>query len=209
MARSERLEDAMPRENEVKYILDDARGDLEGHLAASPDWVAYDVLQAYLGKGTRIRRFTPLAGGAVEYVFSFKRRVDGEAVEIETPMAERDFLQLLPTAETVLSKRRYKLQDRDVAWDVDFLKAAGGDTYCALAEAEMPEGMDQPARVPACVAEHVLHYAGRAGGYSSRKLSDPAYVAKVMSALRADARSRRCEPRCDPGAYSPSAVLAA
>jgi hypothetical protein len=191
----------MAVENEVKYVLDDPRGDLEAHLLASPGVEAFDVFQVYLSKDARIRRFTPLDGGPSQLWFSFKRKVDGVQIEIETPMEERDFRALLPTAEVAVRKRRFKFADGDVHWDVDFLKDQSGNTYFVLAEAEMPEAMDAPGHVPGCVAAHLLRYVGRGGGFGNRRLADQGYVKRALKALRSEAKAAGLTPSCDPADY--------
>ena len=191
----------MPIENERKYILDDRAGTLERHLAACPGITGLNVLQAYVTEDTRIRRFTPLDGGPREYVFSFKRKVAGDQIEIETPISREDFRALLPTASISFVKHRFKFAEGDVHWDVDFLKTRAGSTYFALAEAEMPAGMAAPASMPGPVSAHLLLDVGDARGFGARRLADTGYALKLLSGLRARADRKGMLPSLDASEY--------
>lgn len=182
----------MPVENEVKYVLQDPDGQLAAWLAQHPDAHAATIDQGYLADNVRLRRFT-YADGTVAHVHSAKYRVgDGRQVEIEVGISEEDFCALWPACERSLRKRRYTLADGAVHWDVDFLlHPVTGAVYFVLAEAEMPEEMEAPAYLPEHIAAHLVYDAGRQKGYSSRRLSDPAYAAAVM---------KRLMKACRPGA---------
>lgn len=173
----------MPIENERKFVLRDPDGTLERALAtASPPWRRYAVRQAYIDAGgLRIRRFEDADG--VRHIFSFKRQVEGDMVEIETPMSARDFERLWTLRREALEKVRYHLDDGDCGWDVDFFKN-GERTYFALAEVEMPEGRAEPPPPLALLAPYVLMLVPRGDQrFASRKLADTAHADRLTDEL--------------------------
>ena len=187
----------MPAENEVKYVLDDPENNLENHLTETLQ--GYDILQSYLDRDSRLRIFRPNNGefsfikrnGGRELlkegdmpVFSFKRKIAGRQIEIETDVSADDATALLPSAELYVRKRRFSIQDGEVKWDIDFFKGRAGNTYFILAEAEMPEHMQEPERIPACISAHLLLSIGRASGFGNRKLADEKAVSAAFSVMR-------------------------
>ena len=130
--------------------------------------------QGYLNAETRIRCFTAQDGSA-ELVFSYKRAMpEGDAVEIETALSERDFSRLWPTCSSSLHKLRYKFAHGGLHWDVDFIQH-GGATAFALAEVEMPERMDLPDSIPEVLQGFLCAPVPRLQGarYSSHSLCSP------------------------------------
>src|SRR5512134_1552212 len=97
----------MPIENERKFVLRAGDGALERALdAACPPWTRQVVRQAYLdAPGLRIRRFE--RAGDTEHIFSYKRRVGAEMVEIETSMSAADFERLWTLRREALEKVRF------------------------------------------------------------------------------------------------------
>ncbi|HEX2891921.1 hypothetical protein [Vineibacter terrae] len=173
----------MPIENERKLVLRDPEGRLEQALAAAcPPWTRRAIRQAYLdAPGLRIRRFeTP---DAVEHIFSFKRPIGAEMVEIETAVSEVDFQRLWTLRRETLEKVRFHLAAGDCGWDVDFFKVEGR-TYFALAEVEMPAGRDDPPETPAILSPHVILLVPRGDErFASKKLADPDYATRQMQAV--------------------------
>jgi len=169
----------MPIENERKLVLRDPDGALERALgAACPPWTRREIRQAYLdAPGLRIRRFEGPAG--VEHIFSYKRPVGAEMVEIETIMSPADFERLWSMRRETLEKVRFHLPAGDCGWDVDFFKK-DGRTYFALAEVEMPEGQDEPPASPTLIAPHVALLVPRGDErFASKKLADPDHAMRV------------------------------
>ena len=71
----------MPIENERKFVLRDD-GKLEGLLAARPGVSRNFLRQAYLdAPGLRIRSIE--ADGKIDHLFTYKRMIDGQVVEID------------------------------------------------------------------------------------------------------------------------------
>jgi CYTH domain-containing protein len=172
----------MPIENERKFVLDDD-GTLERRLAATPGVTCSYLRQAYLdASGLRIRSIE--SKGAVRHIFSFKRPVDDQMVEIETEIAPIDFERLWTLRRETLQKARYSWRDGRFHWDVDFFKA-GDRTYFALAEVEMPEAETVPPPPPAILAPHVLLLAPRGDPrFTSKRLADKAHAERLLADVR-------------------------
>ena len=75
----------MPIENERKFVLE-GRWRPGAALVATPGVTRSFLRQAYLDvSGMRIRSVE--GGGAIRHVFTYKRPVDGQMVEIETEIS--------------------------------------------------------------------------------------------------------------------------
>jgi len=173
----------MPIENERKFVLDEDGG-LETRLAQAPGVVRSSLTQAYLDSpGARIRSIE--SGGRTRYVFTFKRPVDGQLVEIETDISEADFKRLWSVCRESLRKTRYSWADGRFHWDIDFFKTAGGRTYFALAEVEMPEQEQRPPEVPARLASHLVGQAPLGDPrFASKQLADQAHAERLLAEIR-------------------------
>ena len=177
----------MPIENELKFVLHDPAGALERALATQPGASAALLRQAYLeSAGVRIREIADAAGRRA--VFTFKRTIDGEVVEIETALSAADFARLWSTRRETLVKRRYHLPAGDCAWDIDFFKDgddAGSPTFFALAEVEMPEGRVVAPAPPGVLAPYVIHAVEQGDErYTSKRLSSVEHARGLMATLR-------------------------
>lgn len=174
----------MPIENERKFVLDDTSGALETRLAAGPGVTRAFLRQAYLdASGLRIRSIEGSEG--TRHIFSFKRQVDGQMVEIETEISKIDFERLWKIRCETLQKARYSWPDGPFHWDVDFFKAEDGRTYFALAEVEMPEDATTPPPPPACLAPHVLLLAPLDDpNFTSKRLSDQGHAERLLAETR-------------------------
>ena len=173
----------MPIENERKFVLQDD-GALERRLAAAPGVVRSFLRQAYLdASGVRIRAIE--SGGKTRHIFSFKRPVDDQMVEIETEIAAIDFERLWTLRRETLLKTRYSWRDGRFHWDVDFFKT-GDRTYFALAEVEMPETDTVPPPPPPILAPHVLLLAPRGDPrFTSKRLADKTHAERLLADVRA------------------------
>lgn len=174
----------MPIENERKFVLEDD-GALERTLAARPDVTHSFLRQAYLdASGLRIRAID--SAGPTRHVFTYKRPVDDQMVEIETEIAAVDFERLWKLRRETLQKARYSWNEGRFHWDVDFFKADDGSTYFALAEVEMPETETKPPRPPAVLAPHVLLLAPRSDPrFTSKRLADRGHAERLLADVRA------------------------
>jgi len=174
----------MPIENERKFVLE-LEPTLERRLAAAPGVVRSHLRQAYLeASGLRIRAIE--SGGRIRHIFSYKRSVDDQMVEIETEISPIDFERLWKLRREALQKMRYSWRDGRFHWDVDFFKGDDGSTYFALAEVEMPETDTVPPPPAAILAPHVLLLAPRNDErFTSKRLSDRRHAERLLADVRA------------------------
>ena len=166
----------MPTENERKYVLSDP----EAVRALWPpeDWD--DVRQGYLPGDARIRRRT--RGGRTTETFTYKIDAPGRLIEIETGLEPRDFDDLWPLTTRRIHKRRRAMTDaHGLAWDIDLFLDPEGRFYFAMAECEMPEGMDAPPEVLPELASLIRYVVprDRQTEFVNSRLGDPAYAAAL------------------------------
>ena len=175
----------MPVENEHRYVVHDSEGKLRRRLLALPDNTVQRIHQAYLAKGTRIRRIEDERTSQVGWSFAYKNDLTGHVVEIETSISFEDFERLWSASFDRQVKRRIKFADGEIGWDVDFF-GKRSSPYFVKAEAEMPERLwncHTPPEPAAVLAPYVLYVAGKESGFTSRKLGDRAYAEKLMERL--------------------------
>lgn len=147
----------MPIENERKFVLMDDQA-LESRLTKAPGVSRNFLRQAYLdAPGLRIRSVA--SNDRIDHLFTYKRTIEGQVVEIETALSAIDFARLWTQRVETLQKVRYSWNDGRFHWDVDFFKRDDGTTYFAMAEVEMPEEETIPPPVPAILAGHVVGMA--------------------------------------------------
>jgi CYTH domain-containing protein len=177
----------MPIENERKFVLEDD-GRLEQQLANAPGVTRSLLRQAYLDvSGLRIRSIE--AQGTKRHVFTYKRLVERQVVEIETDISAADFERLWSQRVVMLQKARYSWPDGRFHWDVDFFKGDEDCTYFALAEVEMPEDEKMPPPLPPQLAGHLLAMAP-AGDlrFTSKRLADRAHAEGLLADIRKKGR---------------------
>ncbi len=163
----------MPVENERKYVLKPtfAKDALEG-------WARFDIRQAYLDDGPRIREF----GG--DCLFTYKKWAPQvkELVEIETAISREDFDLLWPLCVEAVQKTRYIKETHDGEWVVDFLLDAQGDVYFVLAEVELARFKALPDEIPAEISNHIVFaVAADDNRFTNKKLSDPDYARHLLA----------------------------
>jgi CYTH domain-containing protein len=173
----------MPIENERKFVLHDD-GQLESQLAGLPNVRRSLLRQAYLDvSGVRIRAID--GDGPSRHVFTFKRMIQGQIVEIETEISIADFQRLWSERRETLQKTRYSWQDGPFHWDVDFFKTDDGHSYFAQAEVEMPEDHETPPPLPQCLASHLLAMAPAGDQrFTSKRLADRGHAERLLTEIR-------------------------
>lgn len=173
----------MPIENERKYVLDDLSGALESRVAAMPGVKRTYLRQAYLeAPGLRIRSIEAVE--RTQYIFTYKRSVADQMVEIETEMSRIDFERLWTLRRETLEKARYAWTDGRFHWDVDFFNTDDGATYFAMAEVEMPEDEATPPPPPAILAPHVLLLAPRNDArFTSKRIADRQHAEGLLAEI--------------------------
>ena len=132
----------MPVENELKVILhaDNLAAVLKS-FKKNPECKTYDITQGYLSGSARIRHVVPHDSTQKEqYLFTYKTKVGGNVVEIETDISLHDYNKLFLIVKPVIHKTRIKYKNNQHTWDIDFFKTPkSGNIYLAMAEVEMPE----------------------------------------------------------------------
>ncbi len=164
----------MPTENERKYVLSDPKA----VLALWPRETWSEIRQAYLRGDARIRRRSAEAD-SFTYKIAAPSGDSERLIEIETPLEPRDFDDLWPLTTRRIHKLRHTTTDaHGHQWDVDVFFDEAGDLYLAMAECELPEGVEAPPQVLPELAPHVRYLVPRARQteFANTRLSDPAYV---------------------------------
>jgi CYTH domain-containing protein len=164
----------MPTENERKYVLRDPQAVLE--LWPRETWS--EIRQAYLRGDARIRR---RSGEADSFTYKIAAGEEGRGrlIEIETALEARDFDDLWPLATRRIHKlRRTETDAAGHQWDVDVFFDEEGALYLAMAECELPEGVEAPEAVLPALQSHVRYPVPRSRQteFANTRLSDPAYV---------------------------------
>lgn len=134
----------MPVEHEYKYILDDNCSELLDKLERK--YAKQHIHQVYLTKNNRFRAIVKQTKKttSVNWYHTFKKKIDGEVLEIETGITNEDF-DMICRAENLgaLHKIRYTIPQLHGQWDIDFLLTAplaeGGTIYFCCAECEQPK----------------------------------------------------------------------
>lgn len=164
----------MPTENERKYVLRDPQAVLE--LWPRETWS--EIRQAYLRGDARIRRRSG-QGDSFTYKISAPSDAGERLIEIETTLDARDFDDLWPlTTRRIHKLRRTETDAHGHQWDVDVFFNEAGDLYLAMAECELPEGIEAPEAVLPSLQVQVRYLVPRARQteFANTRLSDPAYV---------------------------------
>lgn len=186
----------MPTENELKFVLNPAHfhSDMRHRDLGYPRSLIH---QGYLYQkkksNLRVRMSTgdSTPSNPDKFLMTYKRQISDRVVEINTPICERDFMDLWDLCEETLMKVRVFVD----GWDVDFFLDSLDRVYFVLAECEMPEGQDRPDTVPDLVANSLIYEVPRDDDrFSSRKLSNVPYsralLRKVFNKGKKNERSR-------------------
>lgn len=163
----------MPTENERKYVLSDPDAILA--LWDRAGW--NEIRQGYLPGDARIRR--KIKAGRTAEAFTYKIAAAGRLVEIETALDARDFDDLWPLTDRRIHKlRRSETDAHGLLWDIDLFLDRAGRFYLAMAECEMPEGMEAPPAILPALADRVRYVVPleRQTEFVNARLADPAYV---------------------------------
>jgi CYTH domain-containing protein len=144
--------------------------------------------QAYLDvSGMRIRSVEE--NGAVRHVFTYKRPVNGQVVEIETEISPIDFERLWSQGRETLQKVRYSWTDGPFHWDVDFFKTDDSRTYFTQAEVEMPEDQTEPPPLPPSLVGYLLATAPAGDPrFASKRLADRTHAEKLLADIKSKGR---------------------
>lgn len=167
-------------ENELKYVL---RTDTSPRFLEKYCGLPAVINQGYLPGKARIRsKGTPKN---TTYYFTYKLAVDDVIFEIEKKITHHEFKTLWPHTDRRLIKLRYLKMDGDVQWDIDLFLTSLNEQYFAMAEAEMPETMKAPPRIPGFLREVMLYEVPRERSkeFTSSRVSNPEYAQTLLDAI--------------------------
>lgn len=176
----------MPTENELKYVLDINSEKAITRVAKS----SYHIKQGYLfsksGTTLRIRKstFSSKKKEKEKFVLCFKQNTGERLLEIEKTINKRDFDDLWNLAKNKLEKIRYEISVRGELWEVDYFRD-GIETYFAMAEHEMPEGVLEPSFIPEIIEKYLLFSVQRDDDrFTSRKISNIKYAKELFETIK-------------------------
>jgi CYTH domain-containing protein len=176
-------------ENERKYVLSDNDPKrLFNQLLNYPGATYSDIDQGYLPEnGCRIRRSVDRSiTGHTKCEFTYKKRINGQQVEIETIISYDDFSRLWTQVGKIITKWRVVIPTYADTWEVDFFRAANTDKpYLVMAEVELPEGKVGPDSLPDFISNNLLHaveYGDKR--FDSKELSKPLLVAGLIEKIK-------------------------
>ncbi len=170
----------MPIENERKYVILETEA-VERRFAEIAQTVI-PIRQRYLVTEKRMSarvRCSNYKEGP-EYVFTFKKNINSEVIEIETEITEDDFNMMWPAATNGVEKTRYIYE----GWEVDFFKHDDFN-YLAVAEIELPPKKKQPSIIPQLVIENLIYVVPiEDKRFSNKKLGDIQYAVSLLDSLK-------------------------
>jgi len=167
-------------ENEIKIVLHSPT-ELEPVLTNltqlfndgsidQPNIECQDITQGYLNENNRLRKIVEL-DGKPQHWLSFKQRLPNHHnLEVEGIIEPEVFDAAWRHTKERLTKRRFKIDDPPLKWDIDFYRWQ--QPYFALAEVELPEGMEKFEPL-ALIGKYVHFIVPRDDGrFAARRLAD-------------------------------------
>lgn len=178
-------------ENELKYVLQPSMYTeaLQKLIPEMKDLYRYQLRQYYLQGHGRVRASESEYYNNTIYTFTYKvDLVSGDVEEFEMDITETAFDRASVTSKSSLVKVRYTYKEpgADWYWDIDFfIRPHDGTVYFAMAECEMPEGMEEPPSVPTFITNRLIYAVPRyeTSVFSSRKMTDIAYAERILQEL--------------------------
>jgi CYTH domain-containing protein len=171
----------MPIEHEKKFCILKSKA-VESLFAENAEQVI-EIEQKYLliEKGLSIRVRISTQGGMHSYRFTTKVDVNGQTVEIETPISEDDYERLWSRGQNKVKKTRYIYR----GWEVDFFKS-GHINYFAVAEIELPAWQKEPEVIPTLISDHLIYVVPPEDKrFSNKKLGDVQYATDLLATVKA------------------------
>lgn len=171
----------MAIENELKYVLMSVDDKYFEKFCGTPVLIE----QGYLPGKARIRK--KKSGKKETYYFTYKLAVDDVIFEIEKKITTHEYETLWKHTERRLTKLRYLFKDGVVQWDIDRF-FFDEKQYFVMAEAEMPEDMKEPQRVPKFLTDVLIYAVPRQESkeFTSSRVSDPSYARSLMNRFIVD-----------------------
>lgn len=177
----------MPVENENKYVLDvkNPIGFMR-FLDGKPGAQTFAYRQGYLNENTRVREVVSGDFFDEEHIFTYKQKINGKLLEIETAIGKKDFDQLWTKVDRVMIKNRVKVPVNGRVWEVDFMKTSDGhEIYLVMAEVEMDEDETDPGTLPDFISEHLLYAVPRDDvRFINSRLTQPEAVKKLVQGIK-------------------------
>jgi len=187
-------------ENERKYVLlrDKAVVDKIIAIAAHGDSIIQSYIQTGEGWNLRVREIRshyPDDDYPDDRIYdlkypvhtlTYKHRINGEQIEIETNILSEDYEKLRRRALSRLNKIRYKVLHELSTWEIDLFYSGFSDPlpYFILAEIELPPGQIAPESVPPIIADHLLYEVPVENNeFSNTKLCDIQYAEEKYQEL--------------------------
>jgi CYTH domain-containing protein len=189
----------MPVENERKYVLTLEPERILSEVFWSPesdrlpDIFVFD--QFYLDNRCRIRRRENIQGLNINNdTFTYKKKVNGQTIEIETSISAVDFDKLRQVAEKGLSKVRVVFDAGAYTWEVDFFVPTDTEgvpikerilySYLIMAEVELDENEVAPDHIPACILDNLVYSVPEEDSrFKSSRLTEPQETRKLYDSL--------------------------
>jgi len=175
----------MPVEHEYKYILDSDNAELIEKLEAK--YPKQHIHQVYCTKNNRFRAIVKQGKKktTVKWYHTFKKKINGEVLEIETEIPSEDF-DMISRGENLgeLHKIRFTIPQEYGQWDIDFLLTAplakGGTVYFSCCECEQPKELD--VFVPEILAKYIRFEVPHENStlFSNFKLANQEYAATAI-----------------------------
>ncbi len=180
----------MPIEREFKYVLDDPNFELLKILAFDPKIDNYDITQAYLNDGCRIRK-SDKKDGPIEFFFTYKKMISDDLIEIETTISEDDYMKLLSVSDRVLHKSRFDIRLFDNVWSFDYfwenlVDNADEDQYFVMAEFETIYDIRSAPPILKFAEKFLVHVDDGSYKLTSHALCDVEYAKEIMRKILVD-----------------------
>lgn len=185
----------MPTENERKYVLN---LNCESQVKAVSK-KHYLISQGYLiatrGITVRVRKLDN--GKKVKHYFTLKANAGGRVIELEEKIDQRDFDDFWSICLNKLEKIRYLVKGVHYVWELDFFKDYQGDTYFALAEVELPEGVPTPDILPDIVRRNLLYEVPLTDNrFGNKLLGDARYAADILQNIKSEFANFKDTDKC-------------
>jgi CYTH domain-containing protein len=172
----------VPTENERKFVINKKCEALVRKITDE----SYEISQGYLvsTKGVTLRLRKTSHNNKETYYFTLKSTVNGRVIELEHEIDERDFHDLWQNSINKLEKIRYKIKHKKLIWELDFFYDYKGELYFALAECELPEGVEKPETMPDIIKDNLIYEVPLDDSrFANKHLGDPRYCIDLMAEL--------------------------
>ena len=146
-----------------------------------PEIECQDITQGYLNENNRLRKIIEV-GCRPQYWLTFKQRLPNHHnLEVEGLIEPEVFHAAWQHTNERLTKRRFKVDDRPLKWDIDFYRWP--QPYFALAEVELPDGVEAFEPL-ALIAKYVHFIVPREDGrFTARRLANDEWASTLAREL--------------------------